>query len=112
METCRVIEGRVLDVHVIGTIGETVTVCHFDPRYVVSVQTAEGVRKLAIHSPARTFEGANPVGRDFRFHLAKSGDHFLLEKAQEMKAQSKPGHAPDPPGTAPQSTGGRSGGRP
>jgi len=78
IKTDRIVAGRVLDIHMLGSIEETVTVCHFDPRYVVVVQTETGVKRLAIHSPALTFMEANPVGKRYRFHLSKRDRHFLL----------------------------------
>jgi hypothetical protein len=85
IKTDQVIAGRVLDVHMLSEIEEAVTVCHFDPQYVVAVQTESGLKKLAIHSPAKTFMGADPVGKSYRFHLSKSDKHFLLEKVEEIR---------------------------
>jgi hypothetical protein len=69
----------------LGEIEEAVTVCHFDPQYVVAVQTESGVKKLAIHSPAKTFMGADPVGKSYRFHLSKYDNHYLLVNVEETK---------------------------
>jgi hypothetical protein len=78
------IVGRVLEVHMLGEKEETVTVCHFDPRYVVTVETESGAKKLGIHSPAQTFMGENPVGRSYRFYLSKTNNQFYLEKVEVM----------------------------
>jgi hypothetical protein len=52
---------------------------------VVALQTENGVKKLAIHSPAKTFMGVDPVGKSYRFYLSKSDKHFLLEKVEEIR---------------------------
>ena len=83
-EDTMIITGRVHDVHILGKKKETVTVCHFDPRFVVTVETSTGIRNLAIHSPTRTFMGVEPVGKDYRFELSKSGDTFRLRKAEKV----------------------------
>jgi len=88
--------GRVVDVHMLGEREEVVTICHVDPRFVVTVETDDGERKLGIHSPARTFMGSDPVGKSYTFYLSQSGNRFLLEKAQEIvPPQQAEGHAVD-----------------
>jgi hypothetical protein len=78
------ITGRVLDVHMAGEIKEEAIVCSPDAHYIVAIKTENGVKKLLIHSPAKTFMGADPVGKNYRFRLTKSDKHFLLEKAEEI----------------------------
>ncbi len=80
----KIIAGRVLDVHMLGKIEEEVTICHVDPRYVVVVQTEDGLARFAIHSPAKTFSGEAPVGKSYRFYLSRSGNGFMLERVETI----------------------------
>jgi hypothetical protein len=95
IKTYEVIAGRVLDVRMLGEVEEKVTVCHFNPQFVVAVQTESGVKKLAIHSPAKTFMGEDPVGKSYRFHLSKYDNHYRLEGVIEDKYLRKE-HFPIP----------------
>jgi len=78
------IVGKVIDLHVLGTKKEQVTICSIDPRFVVCLETDEGARNLAIHSPAMTFAGKDPTGVKYRFHLKKTNGGFLLVNAEEI----------------------------
>jgi hypothetical protein len=78
------IVGKVVDVHMLGTKDEQVTICHFDARFVVCLETDEGKRNLAIHSPEKTFAGTDPIGSTYRFYLKKTNVGFLLVKAEKV----------------------------
>jgi hypothetical protein len=77
IKTDQIIAGRVLDVHMIGEMEETVMVCDFDPQYAVAVQTETGVKKLAIHSPAKAFMAADPVGKSYRLTFPQKSGHMI-----------------------------------
>lgn len=74
-----------MDVHFMGEQDEEVTVCHFDPVFVVVVRTDDGERRLAIHSPSKTFVDEEPIGKKYRFIIGKSKSGLLLEKTERVK---------------------------
>jgi hypothetical protein len=84
-EFTKIISGKIIDIHMLGTTNDSVFVCHFDPQFVVSIQTDEGIDKIAIHSPAQLLLGEESVGKYYRFYLSKSDNQFMLNKIEEIK---------------------------
>ena len=79
-----VIEGRIEEIHTLGTRDETVLQCDVDPCFVVVVRTGEGETRLAIHSPAKTFSGDPPIGKRCRFRLERSGSRYVLKGVETL----------------------------
>jgi hypothetical protein len=69
----------------LGEIAETVIVCHFDPQFVISIKTEDGIKNIAIHSPAKLLIGTESIGRYYRFFLSKANNHFMIDKLEEYK---------------------------
>ena len=84
-----IVVGKVIDIHLLGSKQEQVTICHFDPRYVIALQTDNGQTNLAIHSPTQAFTGSNPIGKVYSFCLKRNGNLFLLLKATETALTSR-----------------------
>jgi hypothetical protein len=82
--SARTFEGEVLSVHMLGQHHEAVTICHFDPRYVVTVRTANGTERLAVHSPVLEFGGEPPIGARYRFRLEQHDQRWVLDRPERL----------------------------
>lgn len=83
-EHIKIIEGKILDVHILGQQEEKVLICHFDPRYVVVLKTVNGIQRLAIHSPARTFFDDKPIGNSYKFIIEKDEKIFKIKSINKI----------------------------